>query len=75
VDRIAHRRGATVILSTHTLTEVEQLCDRILVLDRGQLRAAGTIAEVVESAGCTGLAEAFLRLTGETAPQEAIGDG
>jgi ABC-2 type transport system ATP-binding protein len=59
---IAEHRGATVVLSTHTLTEVEQVCDSVLILHRGRLRAAGPIAEVV--AGTAGLSAAFLELTG-----------
>jgi ABC-2 type transport system ATP-binding protein len=57
------RRGATVVLSTHTLTEVEQVCSRVIILDRGRLRAAGSIAEVVAGAGS--LSDAFLTLTEE----------
>ena len=44
-------RGATVVLSTHTLTEVEQVCGSVLILDHGRLRAAGPIAEVVAGGG------------------------
>jgi len=52
----------TVVLSTHTLVEVEQVCDSVLILDQGKLRAAGPIAEIV--AGTGGLSAAFLELTG-----------
>ena len=58
---IAGRRGATVVLSTHTLTEVEQVCGSVLILDHGVLRAAGPIDDVVAGAGS--LSDAFLRLT------------
>ncbi|TDO44238.1 ABC-2 type transport system ATP-binding protein [Kribbella sp. VKM Ac-2527] len=56
-------RGATVVLSTHTLTEVEQVCTSVLILDRGRLRAAGPIDKVVAGAGS--LSAAFLNLTEE----------
>ena len=36
----------TVLLSTHILSEVEATCERALVIDRGQLVAEGTIAEL-----------------------------
>lgn len=36
----------TVILSTHILTEVEAICPRAVVINRGQLVASGTIAEL-----------------------------
>jgi ABC-2 type transport system ATP-binding protein len=43
--------GATVIYSTHYMDEVERICDRVLLIDRGRLVAAGTVAEVVALAG------------------------
>src|SRR5262249_30200130 len=36
VARISRERGATVILSTHLLDEVEQTCDQVLILNRGR---------------------------------------
>jgi ABC-2 type transport system ATP-binding protein len=38
--------GATIFLSSHLLPEVEATCDRIAVLDRGKLRAFGSVAEL-----------------------------
>jgi ABC-2 type transport system ATP-binding protein len=39
--------GASILLTTHQLEEAEARCDRIVVLDHGQVRAAGTLAELV----------------------------
>jgi len=50
VRRIAHERGATVLLSTHLLAEVEEVCSRVLILTRGRVAAAGTVAEVARRA-------------------------
>jgi len=44
--RVAARRRATVILSTHTLPEVEQVCARVVILDHGRTVASGTVAEI-----------------------------
>ena len=41
------REGVTVLLSSHLLTEVEQVCTHAAVMDRGRLVAAGTVAELV----------------------------
>lgn len=41
-------RERTLILSTHILPEVEQLCDRVLIIDRGRLIAEGTPKELEE---------------------------
>jgi len=39
------RRGATVFLNSHLLTEVEQVVDRVAVIDRGQVLALSSIAD------------------------------
>jgi ABC-2 type transport system ATP-binding protein len=48
--RIARQHGVTVVLSTHLLAEVEQACDRVLILNRGRVVAQGTVAEVARRA-------------------------
>ncbi|MEZ6016175.1 MAG: ABC transporter ATP-binding protein [Planctomycetota bacterium] len=40
--------GLTLIYTTHLMGEVERLCDRIVVMDRGRAVAAGTLAELQE---------------------------
>jgi len=50
VRRIARERGATVLLSTHLLAEVEETCSRVLILNRGRVAAEGTVAEVARLA-------------------------
>ncbi|MEY2404495.1 MAG: type transport system ATP-binding protein, partial [Acidimicrobiaceae bacterium] len=40
-------RGATVLLSSHLLAEVEQVCSHVLVVDHGTLVAAGTVADII----------------------------
>ena len=47
------RAGATVIMVTHQMEEVERLCDRVILLKDGTSRAYGTIAEVQEQFGGT----------------------
>jgi ABC-2 type transport system ATP-binding protein len=46
IREVASERGTTVILSTHFLDEVEETCSRVIILNRGELIAAGTVAEV-----------------------------
>jgi ABC-2 type transport system ATP-binding protein len=50
VRRIAGERGATVLLSTHLLDEVEETCSHVLILNRGRVAAQGTVAEVARLA-------------------------
>lgn len=40
--------GTTVLVSSHQLAEVQQACDRLVVLDSGRLIAEGTTAEILE---------------------------
>jgi ABC-2 type transport system ATP-binding protein len=44
-------RGSTVVLVTHFMEEAERLCDRLIVLDRGRIVAAGTPAGVAAEHG------------------------
>jgi ABC-2 type transport system ATP-binding protein len=51
IRRVAEERGSTVLLSTHLLGEVEEICSRVLILNRGRIVAQGTVAEIVRQAG------------------------
>jgi ABC-2 type transport system ATP-binding protein len=50
VSGIARERGATVVLSTHLLSEVEEVCDRVLIIHRGRVVVYGTVGEVAARA-------------------------
>ncbi len=61
--RAARAAGRTVILSTHDMSEAERLCDRIAVIHRGRLCAAGTVGEIRTAADdAPDLETAFFRL-------------
>ena len=51
IVRAARDRGATVILNSHLLTEVEQVCDRIVILHQGRVVASGSMDDVVAVGG------------------------
>jgi ABC-2 type transport system ATP-binding protein len=62
------RAGAAVVLSSHLLTLVEELCTSLFVVRRGRCVASGTVAEIVASRpGLAGLSieELFMALTAE----------
>jgi len=59
------QRGVAVLLNSHLIGEVERVCDRVVILDRGQVAASGTLAELL------GRRELRLRLGGVTAAAEA----
>ena len=65
--------GATIVYTTHYMEEVEILCDRIIILDKGKIIAQGTseelkkeanIEEKIQRVGPT-LNDVFLKLTGK----------
>jgi ABC-2 type transport system ATP-binding protein len=48
--RQVSEEGTTVLLSSHILSEIEQVCSSAVVMDRGRLIASGTVAELTASA-------------------------
>jgi ABC-2 type transport system ATP-binding protein len=60
-------RGMTVFMSTHILEIAERMCDRVGIINEGQLVACGTMEELRSGTGEAGgasLEDIFLRLTG-----------
>lgn len=51
VVRQIREGGTTVVLVTHDVEEAEQLCDHVVVMDRGRVVADGSPAEIVDSLG------------------------
>jgi ABC-2 type transport system ATP-binding protein len=45
------KEGRGVLLASHLLYEVEQVCDRVMVVQKGKLVASGTIAEITRGGG------------------------
>lgn len=64
-------RAHTVILSSHILSEVQAVCQKVLVLSKGKLATSGTLEEL--TAGGKSLEEVFLELTGGE-PEEIAGE-
>jgi ABC-2 type transport system ATP-binding protein len=56
------REGRTVLVSSHLISEVELMADRLVVIGRGQLLASTSVSELASRAGS--LEEAFFGLTG-----------
>ncbi|MDQ4019219.1 MAG: ABC transporter ATP-binding protein, partial [Actinomycetota bacterium] len=45
------RRGVSVLLNSHLLSEIELVCDRVVILSRGRVVAAGTPADLARPRG------------------------
>ncbi len=56
--------GHSVVLSTHIMQEVAALCDRIVIIAKGEVAADGSAQELLERSGCDSLEDAFVQLIG-----------
>lgn len=54
----------TVILTTHYMEEAEALSDRVAIMEKGALKAVGTVPELISLSGGQNLEEAFVKLAG-----------
>jgi ABC-2 type transport system ATP-binding protein len=61
-------QGKTVFFSSHILTDVEAMCDRVAILNRGRLVESGRLSEILKSRG--NQSEAVVSGVGETALAE-----
>ncbi len=54
----------TIILTSHYLEEIEELCDRVAILSKGNLLIEGTINEIKEKTNESSFEEAFVKIVG-----------
>lgn len=62
----------TIILTTHYLEEIEALCDRILIMSKGNVLAIGTSDEIKKNADAVTLEDAFVKIVEEKANEKNI---
>jgi ABC-2 type transport system ATP-binding protein len=79
IIREARARGSTVVLNSHLLGEVERLCDRVAIVDKGRVVAGGPIDALLGDAGVrihvTGLGGTVTDVLRPFGPVEADGEG
>ena len=56
--------GTCIVFSSHVLADIQDLCDRLVVVSAGSVVAEGTPGEIRERTGCATLEDAFVSLTG-----------
>jgi len=66
IDRLNREGGKTILLATHNLQEAEELCGRLVVLDRGRVLRQGSVAEI--TAGLPGRDHYILTVRGLSDP-------
>jgi ABC-2 type transport system ATP-binding protein len=62
IRRTAQERDVGVILCSHALWEIEVICDDVVILNLGQVAAAGTVSEVIRGQGSNGGQRTALRI-------------
>jgi ABC-2 type transport system ATP-binding protein len=69
LETFRRERGATILLASHNMAEVERLCGRVLILKEGRIVDDGAPGELIARHGRSNLEEVFLDLV--RAPAEA----
>jgi ABC-2 type transport system ATP-binding protein len=70
--RELNKAGMTVFLTTHFMEEAEALCDRIAIMDKGQIVTEGTVPELLAKHAAKNLEDVFLKTTGSNLGEEEV---
>jgi len=62
LKQLSKKMGKTILLTTHDMHEAEELCDRIAILNKGEIKAIGTASEIKKIAKEKTLEKAFKKL-------------
>jgi ABC-2 type transport system ATP-binding protein len=72
IKKLANGAGKTIFICSHILPVVEELCNRIGIINQGRLIALGTIDEIIGQTGTRNLEEAFIAVTGGVEEKELL---
>ncbi len=72
IEKLADTAGKTIFICSHILPLVEELCDRIGIINQGRLVAIGTVDEIIVDTGTKTLEEAFIVITGGVEEKELL---
>jgi ABC-2 type transport system ATP-binding protein len=70
--RTLNEKGMTIFLTTHFMDEAEELCERIAIMDKGQIVSEGSAKELYERHGAKDMEEVFLKTTGSNLGNEEV---
>ena len=72
IKKLADSAGKTIFICSHILPIVEELCDRIGIINQGRLIALGTVDEIIAQTKTKTLEEAFIAITGGVEEKELL---
>jgi len=72
--RDLNENGMTIFLTTHFMEEAEALCDRLAIMDKGQIVTEGTIPQLLEKHQAQNLEQIFLSTTGSNLADEEVNE-
>lgn len=72
IKQLADTAGKTIFICSHILPIVEELCDRIGIINQGRLVALGTVNEIISQTKTKTLEEAFIAITGGVEEKELL---
>ena len=72
IKKLADTAGKTIFICSHILPVVEELCDRIGIINQGKLISIGTVDEIIVQTRTKTLEEAFIAITGGVEEKELL---
>ena len=66
IEEIMTNHDATILLTTHDMDEAERLCNRIAIINKGEIIALDTADKLKEKVGTDSLEDVFFHLAGES---------
>jgi ABC-2 type transport system ATP-binding protein len=60
-----NKKGATIIYTTHYIKEAEYMCNRVMIIDNGNIVTSGAPDQLIREQNCSDLGQVFIKLTGK----------
>lgn len=67
IKTLAHEQGVTVMFSTHILSDIESICERVAIIHKGRLLADGGLEDLKQAHGQDKMDDLYLKLVKEAA--------
>jgi len=65
LEDFASKKGATILLASHNMNEVERLCNEVMMMKNGKIIDKGTCSSLINKHGRKNLEETFLKIVRE----------